>query len=112
MPREYLSRPDTPDIASIPIQILELKEAVRKLSNKELESIANPISLSSEEQEFLEMHHRLLHLPYLIMFRLEKAGILPTNFLRLKYKPPPCASCLFGMKNRSNWRSKSSKHGK
>ena len=46
------------------------------------------------------------------MFRLAKVGILPTQFLRIKEKPPPCASCLFGMKHRSNWRSKSSKHGK
>ena len=72
----------------------------------------NPISLSLAEQEFLEMHHRLLHLPYSIMFCISKPGILPTYFLRLKYKPPPCASCLFGMQHCSNWRFKSSKHGK
>ena len=45
------------------------------------------------------------------MFRLAKAGILPKHFLRLKDKPPPCASCLFGAQHRTNWRFKSSKHG-
>ena len=109
--REYLSRPDNPDIASIPIQIPALKEAVRQLTEKELGAIANPQSLSPAEQEFLEMHHRLLHTPYPIMFCLAKAGILPKHFLRLKDKPPPCASCLFGAQHRTNWRFKSSKHG-
>ena len=37
--------------------------------------MANPITLGPAEQELLEMHHRLLHLPYSIMFCLSKAGI-------------------------------------
>ena len=58
------------------------------------------------------MNHQLFHLPYSIMFHLAKSGILRTHSIRLKDKPPPCASCLFGMEHCSNWRSKSSKHGK
>ena len=54
--REYLSLPDNPDIASIPIQIPALKEAVRQLTEKELGAIVNPQSLSPAEQELLEMH--------------------------------------------------------
>ena len=58
------------------------------------------------------MHHRLFHLPYSIMFRLSKAGLLPKHFLRLKDWPPTCASCMFGAQHRTNWQTKSSKHGK
>ena len=58
------------------------------------------------------MHHRLFHLSYSIMFRTLKAGLLPNHYLHLKYQPPPCASCMFGAHHRTNWRTKSSNHGK
>ena len=112
VPREFLTRPENPDIASIPSKLPEIKEAVRQLSEKDLESIVKPKPLSPAEQEFLDLHHRLFHLPYSIMFRLAKAGFLPKHLLRLKDRPPPCASCLFGAQHRTNWRTKSSKHGK
>ena len=96
MPREYLSRPETPGIASIPTTIPELREATRQVNDADLESILNPQPLSSAEQELLDLHHVLFHLPYPIMFRLAKAGFLPKNFLRLKNRPTPCASCLSG----------------
>jgi hypothetical protein len=112
VPREYLVRPDTPDIASIPITIPDIQEAARQLSVDEVDSILHPNALSPAEQEFLDLHHRLFHLPYSVMFRLAKVGFLPKYLLRLKDRPPPCASCLFGAQHRSNWRSRSSKHGK
>ena len=80
VPREYLSRPETPDIASIPSTIPELREAAQQLQDTDLKSILNPKPLSPAEQEFLDLHHRLLHLPYPIMFRLAKAGLLPKHF--------------------------------
>ena len=112
VPREFLSRPDTPDIAYIPTTIPQLREATRQLKDDDLETILHPKPLSPAEQEFLDLHHRLFHLPYAIMFRLAKAGFLPKHLLRVKDRPPPCASCLFGTQHRSNWRSRSSKHGK
>lgn len=57
-----------------------------------------PASLSPAEQEFLDLHHRLFHLPFSVMFRLARAG----NW------PPKCTSCLFGTQHRSPWRTKSS----
>ena len=78
----------------------------------DLDSVLYPDPLSPAEQEFIDLHHRLYHLPYSIMFRLAKAGFLPKHLLRLKDRPPPCASCLFGTQHRSNWRTKSTKHGK
>ena len=109
--REFLSRPDNPDIAELPTSIPAMKEAVRQLNAEQIESLAKPVAMSPLEQEFLDLHHRLLHLPYSVMFRLAAAGFLPKRFLRLKSRPPPCASCLFGTQHRSNWRSKTSKHG-
>ena len=60
----------------------------------------------------MQFDHRLFHLSYSIMFWLSKAGLLPKHFLRLKHRPPPCASCMFGAQHWKNWRTKSSKHGK
>ena len=110
--REYLSRPDAPDVASIPTTIPQLREAARQLKDKELEDVLRPKILSPAEQEFLDLHHRLFHLPYSIMFRLAKAGILPKHLLRVMKRPPPCASCLFGTQHKSNWRSKLSANSK
>ena len=111
VPREYLSRPENPDVASLPITLPKIQEAAKQLSEKELLSILNPKLLNPAEQEFIDMHHQLFHLPYSIMFQLSKAGFLPNNFLRIKYRPPPCAFCMFGAQHRTNWRTKSSKHG-
>jgi len=46
VPREFLSRPDNPDIASLPTRLPELREAVRQLSTKDCEAIMNPKPLS------------------------------------------------------------------
>jgi len=67
--------------------------------------------LSALQQEFLNVHHRLYHLPFAIMFRMAQLGILPKYFLRLKRNPPPCVSCLFGTAHRKPWRSKRSNAG-
>ena len=49
MPREYLSRPETPDIASIPTIIPELREATHQVNDADLESILNPLPLIALE---------------------------------------------------------------
>ena len=109
--REFLSRPENPDIAQLPTSIPAVKEALQQMNTEQIKSLTKPTPLSSLEQEFLDLHHRLFHLPYSVMFRLAEAGFLPKRFLRLKSRPPPCASCLFGSQHRTKWRSKTSKHG-
>lgn len=112
VPREFLNRPEIPDIASIPTTIPQIREVTRQLNDEELEFLLHPKSLSPAEQEFLDLHHRLFHLPYSMMFRLAKAGFLPKHLMRIKDRPPPCASCLFGTQHRSKWRTRSSANSK
>ena len=95
VPQEYLSRTENPDVASLPTTLTEVQEVEKLPSDQELVSILNPRSLNPSEQEFLDMHHQLLHLPYSIMFQLPKAGILPKHLLCLKDQPNPCAYCMF-----------------
>ena len=66
--REYLSRLENPDAASLPTTLPKVQEAAKKLSDQYLASILHPRSLNPVEQEFIDMHHRLFHLPYSIMF--------------------------------------------
>eukprot|EP00956_Cyclotella_meneghiniana_P031729 scaffold84308_cov35-Cyclotella_meneghiniana.AAC.1 len=110
--REFLHRPEQPEIANIPVTTDDFRATSGILSDEDLNRLAHPEPLSPQEQEFLDMHHRLYHLPYTVMFRLAKHGVLPKHFLRLAKRPPPCASCLFGQAHRKPWRSKSTKDGK
>ena len=84
VPREYLSRPDNPDVASLPTTLPKVQDAAKEMSDQDLTSILQPRSLNPAEQEFIDMHHQIFHLPYSIMFQLSKAGLLPKHLLRLK----------------------------
>ena len=50
VPREYLSRPENPDVASLPTALPEVQEVAKQLRDQELVSILKPISLNPEEQ--------------------------------------------------------------
>jgi hypothetical protein len=76
VPREFLQRPGNPEICDLPRTTLEYRDAANMLSEEEIHSIANPQQLSPLQHEFLNMHNRLFHLPYAVMFRLSQIGIL------------------------------------
>ena len=69
MTKEYLQSPDDPDIGWIPTTFLEKKEAASILTEKEIDDITNPVSLSPLQEEFVSLHERLWHLPFIVMFR-------------------------------------------
>ena len=62
VPREYLSRPDNPDVASLTTILTKVQDAAKELSDQDLTSILHPRSLNPAEQEFIDMHHQLFHL--------------------------------------------------
>ena len=68
VPREYLSRPENLDVASLPTTLPKVQYAAKQLSDQDLTFILHPRYLNPAEQEFIDMHHRLFHLPYSIMF--------------------------------------------
>ena len=109
--REHLRAPENPDIGWIPTSVPEYKTAAHNLSDEDIEKIASPIHLSPLQQEFLSLHCRLFHLPYTVMLRMAKLGLLPRRFLKLRNDLPPCTSCLFGQSHRKPWRYKGSATG-
>ena len=106
--REFLRSPANPDVGWIPSSVPDLVDASKGLSEEEIEKIKSKDTLSPLQQEFLSLHHRLLHLPFTVMLRLSKYGILPRRFLKLRNNLPPCTSCLFGKAHRRPWRHKGS----
>jgi hypothetical protein len=107
--REFLNRPENPEICDLPRTTVEYRDTANMLSEEDIRKLANPPRLSPLQQEFLHMHNRLFHLPYTIMFRLSQLGVLPKYYLNLKETPPPCASCMFGTAHRRPWRFKKAK---
>ena len=105
---EHLRSPSNPDIGWIPTSVPEYKTASRTLTEEEIEKLTAPTHLSPLQQEFLSVHHKLYHLPFTIMLRLSKFGILPQRFLKLRNNMPPCVSCMFGKAHRRPWRGKRS----
>ena len=110
--REFLRSPANPDIGWIPSTIPEYAQVSKGLSEEEIQKIKSSHTLSPLQQEFLSLHHRLLHLPFTTMLRLSKLGVLPRRFLKLKNNLPLCTSCLFGKAHRRPWRHKGSSSNK
>ena len=94
--KESLRLPDDPDIGWIPTMLTDKKEAASNLTEKYIDDITNPVSLSPLQEEFVSLHERLWHLPFTFMFRLVKLGFLPKRFQNFNNKAPPCVSCIFG----------------
>ena len=109
--RESLRAPDAPDIGWIPSTVPERRDAASDLSEKEIQQLSNPVSLSPLQEEFLALHECLWYLPFSVMFRLGKIGFLPKKFAKLNNKAPPCVSCLFDQAHRKPWRFKTTKDG-
>ena len=61
---------------------------------------------NSPQRQFMYWHHRLNHLSYTRMFKIVKAGMLPSALANVR--PPRCTSCLLGKATRRPWRTKSS----
>ncbi len=110
--KKCLRNPENLDIAWIPSTVLNITDAIKNLSEKEIASVKNPIKLSPIQEEFVSLHKQLWHLSYAIMFCLCKAGFLPKKFLKLQNSYPPCVSCMFGQAHRKPWCFKSSIDGK
>ena len=109
---ESLRFPETPYIGWIPISVPDFLKTSGLLTTQKLANIAKSCVFSQLQQEFLVLHHHLNHISSASMLCLEKYGILPWRFLKLKNDTPPCVSCHLGKAHENPWRSKTSTSGK
>jgi hypothetical protein len=75
-----LSRPENPEFNDLPRTTTEYWSTANMLTEEEVRKIVNPPQLSPLQQDPLNMHHRLFHLPFAVMFKWAKIGILPKSY--------------------------------
>ena len=104
-----LSSMDIPDIATIPLTPEQYQVDLPKLTELELMQISTPQTLDTDQQEFMELHCKLSHLPFPAMIVLAEKGKIKKKFAKLKHRLPICMSFIFGKAHQKPWRSKGSK---
>jgi len=108
--KQHLSRPEDPNIGSIPITPANYKKALENLPPERLQEIANPPPLDPLAQLWLSYHSGILkHSPKGLMIKLAKMGVIPKELLYYEHrKAPVCVSCQFGMGHKSSSKVKGS----
>ncbi len=98
-----------PDIAKIQLTPEQYQIDLPKLTDLELMQILTPQTLDSDQQEFMELHYKLSHLPLPAMIVLAEKGRIKKKFAKLKHRLPVCMSSIFGTAHRKPWLSKGSR---
>ena len=98
---------DSPDDANVvDINKLDLEDdEIPQLNQSDLDRLKDAMTapLSPSQNEFLQWHVRLQHLPFPRMKRLAEKGVIPAKFGNINY--PMCPWCIFGKQHRKPWRS-------
>ena len=105
--KEFLSDVEEERLSYIPITCEQLQAQAHLLDPEILQSLLKATTPSSLLKEFLNLHERLGHMPFVIMFRLCSINRLPAKFLILQNESVLCPSCIFAQATRRKWR-----HGK
>ena len=81
------------------------EEEIPQLHEPDLDRLKDAMTapLSPSQNEFLQWHVRLQHLPFHRMKRLAEKGVIPMKFSKMNY--PLCQWCIFGKQHRKPWRS-------
>ena len=113
LPQLSLEPYGAPEILGIPRDETDMDENLFKnvkLSKEDLDRLwKNVRKLTPTERLASKLHIMLGHLPFAIMQRLAKAGILPKAIKKLD-SLPPCPACLFGFLHRHPWRTRGAKN--
>ena len=110
--KQYLSRPEDPNIGLIPITPASYKKAMEELPPEKLQELANPAPMDPLAQLWFSYHSGILkHLSKSLMIKLAKMGVIPKEVLHYEHKKAPiCVSCQFGMGRKSRSKVKDSSY--
>ena len=92
---EFLHSSSNPDIGRISTSISEYRVAQMTLQTKR-STITSPYHYSLLQEDLLNLHHWLFHLPFSIMLYLSTLRILTKRFFELENDLPPCVLYKFG----------------
>ena len=81
------------------------QEEIPQLTDSDLDRLkaAMTAPLSPSQNEFLQWHVRLQHLPFPRMKRLAEKGVILAKFGKMSF--PLCPWCIFGTQHKKPWRS-------
>ena len=104
--REHLYSINLPDVSGVPVTIEQFASEIPKLTREQVNQIANPSILDSNQWDLLLHHCRMNHLPFPSLIKLAEAGVIPKKLAKLKNRLPVCMSCMFGTAHKRPWRTK------
>ena len=102
--KEYLSDIDSGIFSYIPSTCEKIKEQAEHINSETLQSLLHDKPPSPLLKEFFNLHERLGHMPFAIMFRLCSNERLPENCLVLQDSHLLRPSCIFAQAKREPWR--------
>jgi hypothetical protein len=75
-----LSSINTPDIGTIPVTVEQYVIKLSKLTHQQIAQISNPEILDDDQHEFMGMHCKMNHLPFLAMIHLAEHNRINKKF--------------------------------
>ena len=82
---------------------------VTKISKNKIDDMISAVheKTSKQQKELLHYHYKLKHLPFSVLKRLAKEGIIPSHLE--KVPSPLCYGCQMGHQHKKPWRGKGKK---
>ena len=96
--KDYLSHVGVDRLSYIPIMCEQIKEQAQHIDPEILQSLLKGNIPTPLLKEFLSLHDRLGHIPFVVMYRLCSTGRLPSIFLVLHAQSILCPSLSFQAK--------------
>jgi hypothetical protein len=101
---------NAPDIGAFPVTVEQYVAELPKLTHHQIEQILNPQTLDDNQHEFMALHFKMNHLPFLAMITLAENKRIHMKLVWLRHRLPMCMSCIIGTSHCKPWRTKGA-HG-
>ena len=76
---------NVPNIGAIPVTLEQYVAELPKLTHQQIEQISNPQTLDDNQREFMALHFKINHLPFLAMITLAENKRINEKFVWLKH---------------------------
>ena len=93
--KDFLRHVDDKDVSFIPVTSAEIQDQAAHINPELLQALLKPTNVTPLMSEFLDLHDRLRHMPFPVMFKLCQEGKLDKKFLALQSARLLCPSCIF-----------------
>ena len=102
--KEYLNHVGVDRLSYIPITFEKIKKQAQNIYPEILQSLLKGKPTTPLLKEFISLHERLGHMPFVVMYRLCSTNSLPSIFLVLQEQSNLCPSYMFAQAKHKPWR--------